>query len=41
MLQNNSYAGLLAAWGMGAAEPAMRSGAFGFNAVLTAIALGA
>jgi urea transporter len=33
--------GLLVAWGMGAAEPAIRSGAFGFNAVLAAIALGA
>lgn len=35
-----SCAGLLVAWGMGAAEPAIRSGAFGFNSVLTAIALG-
>lgn len=35
-----SLAGLLVAWGMGAAEPAIRSGAFGFNSVLTAIALG-
>ena len=34
-----SLIGLLAAWGMGAAEPAIRSGAFGFNSVLTAIAL--
>lgn len=34
-----SLAGLLVAWGMGAAEPAIRSGAFGFNSVLTAIAL--
>lgn len=32
--------GLLVAWGMGAAEPAIRAGAFGFNGVLTAIALG-
>lgn len=36
-----SLTGLLVAWGMGAAEPAIRSGAFGFNSVLTAIALGA
>ena len=36
-----SLTGLLVAWGMGAAEPAIRSGAFGFNAVLAAIALGA
>ena len=35
-----SLIGLLAAWGMGAAEPAIRAGAFGFNSVLTAIALG-
>jgi urea transporter len=35
-----SLTGLLVAWGMGAAEPAIRSGAFGFNSVLTAIALG-
>lgn len=35
-----SLGGLLIAWGMGAAEPAIRSGAFGFNAVLTALALG-
>jgi urea transporter len=34
-----SLIGLLVAWGMGAAEPAIRSGAFGFNGVLTAIAL--
>lgn len=34
-----SLIGLLVAWGMGAAEPAIRSGAFGFNCVLTAIAL--
>lgn len=35
-----SLTGLLLAWGMGAAEPAIRSGAFGFNAVLAAVALG-
>jgi urea transporter len=35
-----SLTGLLVAWGMGAAEPAIRSGAFGFNSVLTAIGLG-
>lgn len=35
-----SLVGLVIAWGMGAAEPAIRSGAFGFNSVLTAIALG-
>ena len=35
-----SMTGLVVAWGMGAAEPAIRSGAFGFNCVLTAIALG-
>lgn len=35
-----SFTGMLVAWGMGAAEPAIRSGAFGFNGVLTAIALG-
>ncbi|MDE3181291.1 MAG: urea transporter [Acidobacteriota bacterium] len=34
-----SITGLLVAWGMGAAEPAIRSGAFGFNCVLTAIAM--
>lgn len=34
-----SLAGLLVAWGMGAAEPAIRSGAFGFNSALVAIAL--
>lgn len=34
-----SLAGLLVAWGMGAAEPAIRAGAFGFNSVLVAIAL--
>ncbi|MDA5194320.1 urea transporter [Govanella unica] len=36
-----SLTGLLVAWGMGAAEPAIRSGAFGFNSVLVAIAFGA
>lgn len=35
-----SFVGLLVAWGMGAAEPAIRAGAFGFNSALTAIALG-
>jgi urea transporter len=35
-----SLTGLFVAWGMGAAEPAIRSGAFGFNCVLTAIAMG-
>ena len=35
-----SLVGLLVAWGMGAAEPAIRAGAFGFNSALTAIALG-
>lgn len=35
-----SLIGLLLAWGLGAAEPAMRAGIFGFNPVLTAIALG-
>lgn len=35
-----SFVGLLVAWGMGAAEPAIRAGAFGFNSVLTAFALG-
>lgn len=34
-----SLCGALVAWGMGAAEPAIRNGAFGFNGVLTAIAL--
>ncbi|MCC6349463.1 MAG: urea transporter [Candidatus Eisenbacteria bacterium] len=34
-----SLAGLLTAWVLGAAEPAIRSGAFGFNSVLAAIAL--
>lgn len=32
-----SLVGLLVAWGMGASEPAIRSGAFGFNSVLTAL----
>jgi urea transporter len=36
-----SMSGLLVAWGMGAAEPAIRAGAWGFNSALTAIALGA
>lgn len=36
-----SLAGMLVAWGMGAAEPAIRAGAFGFNGVLTTIALAA
>lgn len=35
-----SLTGLLVAWGMGAAEPAIRSGAFGFNSALVAIAFG-
>lgn len=35
-----SLTGLVVAWGLGAAEPAIRHGAFGFNSVLTAIALG-
>lgn len=34
-----SLAGALVAWGLGAAEPAIRSGAFGFNSVLTAVAI--
>lgn len=34
-----SLVGLLVAWLMGAAEPAIRAGAFGFNSVLAAIAL--
>ena len=34
-----SLAGVLVAWGMGAAGPAIRAGACGFNIVLTAIAL--
>lgn len=36
-----SLTGLLVAWAMGAPEALIRSGAFGFNSVLTAIALGA
>lgn len=35
-----SLLGLLMGWGLGAAEPALRAGAFGFNPALTAIALG-
>lgn len=35
-----SLLGLLVAWGLGASEPAIRAGAFGFNSVLVAIALG-
>lgn len=35
-----SLVGLIVAWALGASEPAIRSGAFGFNSVLTAIALG-
>lgn len=35
-----SFLGVLIAWVLGAAEPAIQSGAYGFNAVLTAIALG-
>lgn len=34
-----SSCGLLVAWAMGAAEPAIRAGAYGFNGVLVAIAL--
>ncbi|WP_150295584.1 urea transporter [Sphingobium estronivorans] len=34
-----SLSGLLVAWGMGAAEPAIRAGAFGYNSTLVAIAL--
>ena len=34
-----SVTGMLVAWGMGAAEPAIRAGAYGFNCVLTAIAM--
>ncbi len=34
-----SLTGVVLAWGMGAAEHAIRSGAFGFNCVLTAIAI--
>lgn len=35
-----SLIGVLVAWVLGAGEPAIRAGAFGFNSVLTAIALG-
>lgn len=35
-----SLLGMCSAWLLGASEPAIRSGAFGFNSVLTAIALG-
>ena len=35
-----SLSGVLIAWGLGAAEPAIRAGAFGFNSVLVGIALG-
>ncbi len=35
-----SLIGLLVGWGMGAAEPALRAGAFGFNPALTGIAIG-
>lgn len=35
----SSLTGVLVAWGMGAAEPAIRSGLFGFNCVLTALAM--
>ena len=34
-----SLAGLLVGWGMGASEPDLRVGAYGFNAALTAIVL--
>lgn len=34
-----SLTGLFVAWGMGASEPAIRSGAFGFNSALTALVL--
>ena len=34
-----SLVGLLVAWALGAAEPALRAGAFGFNPALTALAL--
>ncbi len=34
-----SLSGLLLAWALGAAEPAIHAGAFGFNSVLVAIAL--
>lgn len=35
-----SMLGVLVAWGLGAAEPAIAAGIFGFNGVLVAIALG-
>ncbi len=35
-----SLTGILIAWILGAAEPAIRSGAFSFNSVLTAVAVG-
>lgn len=34
-----SFSGMLVAWAMGAAEPAIRAGLFGYNSVLVAIAL--
>lgn len=34
-----SLVGLLVSWGMGAPEPSIRAGVFGFNSVLTAIAM--
>lgn len=34
-----AFTGALVAWALGAAEPAIRAGAFGFNGVLVAIAL--
>ena len=34
-----SLSGVLVAWAMGAAEPTIRAGAFGFNSVLVAVAL--
>lgn len=33
--------GLLVGWGMGAAEPALRAGGYGFNSALAALAVGA
>lgn len=35
-----SLVGAIVAWGLGAAEPALRAGLFGFNSVLTAIVFG-
>lgn len=35
-----SFTGLAVAWVLGASEPSIRSGAFGFNTVLTVIAVG-